>query len=52
MPLARTAAETAGTRLAGGRPSRAKALAVSCVTGVGVGYLTYKLLRSGSDENE
>jgi hypothetical protein len=39
------AAETAGRRLAGERPSRTRAVIAAGVVGVGAAVLTYKLLR-------
>jgi hypothetical protein len=43
------AAETMG-RLAGERPGRLRSLLVAAMVGVGSATLTYKLLRSGGDE--
>jgi hypothetical protein len=45
--MAGIAAETVGERLAGERPSRARALFVAGVAAAGAGALTYRLLRSG-----
>jgi hypothetical protein len=44
------AAETMGRRLAGERPGRLRSLLVAAMVGVGSATLTYKLLRSGGDE--
>lgn len=41
------AVETVSERLVGGRPSRAKALAVSVMAALAAGVATYKVLRSG-----
>jgi hypothetical protein len=46
------AAETAGKRLAGERPSAMQAFAVACVTAVAAGALTYKILRSGGSDDD
>ena len=47
---AQTAAETMGRKLAGERPGRLRSLLVAAMIGVGSATLTYKLLRSGGDE--
>lgn len=45
------AAETAGRRLGGERPSRIRAFATAAVAAVGVGVVVYKLLRSGEGDD-
>jgi hypothetical protein len=40
------AAEAVGERLAGGRPSRGRALVVAAAAGFATGVLVYRLLRS------
>jgi hypothetical protein len=47
--MTETIVETAAARLAGQRPSRARALLVAGAAAVGAGVLVYKLLRSGGD---
>jgi 2-methylcitrate dehydratase PrpD len=47
--MATAAAETVGSRLAGERPGRMRALATSTVVGFAAAALTYKLLRSGGE---
>jgi hypothetical protein len=49
MALGNTA-EAIVRRLRGQRPSRFRALVVSAGAGTGTGALTYKVLRSGSDD--
>lgn len=44
------ALETVSERLAGGRPSRSKAVAVSVMAALAAGIATYKLLRSGDGD--
>jgi hypothetical protein len=44
------AVETVSERLAGGRPSRPKAVAVSVMAAVAAGAATYKVLRSGDSD--
>ena len=46
-----TATETVVRRLVGERPSRFRALVVAAGAGIGTGTLTYKVLRSGSDDD-
>jgi hypothetical protein len=46
------AAEALGERLAGGRPSRGRALLVAGAAGVAAGVLVYRLLRSGETDDE
>jgi hypothetical protein len=43
---AETVGETVGARLAGERPSRAKAVLMAGMAGVAAAVLTYRLLRS------
>jgi hypothetical protein len=42
-------AEAAGERLAGGRPSRLRALVAAVAVGAGAAALTYRLLRSAPE---
>lgn len=44
------AVETVSERLAGNRPSRTKALAVSVLAALAAGVATYKVLRSGDGD--
>jgi len=47
-----TVGRAAAERVAGGRPSALRALAAAAVTGGATATLTYRLLRSESDESE
>jgi hypothetical protein len=44
--MTETVADTAATRLAGERPSRARALATAAIVGLGAAVVTYKVLRA------
>jgi hypothetical protein len=44
--------EAVTQRLEGDEPSRLRALGAAVIIGVGAGVLAYRLLRSGSDDDE
>ena len=48
----RTVGTAFAERITGQGPGRTRALAAAIVTGVAAGAATYKLLRSGRDEDE
>jgi hypothetical protein len=48
----RTLGTTVVERVAGGQPGRARAVAAAVVAGAATAAATYKLLRSGGDEDD
>lgn len=50
--MSEMAVEAVSERLAGGRPSRPKALMVSVVAALAAGVATYKVLRSGGGDRQ
>jgi hypothetical protein len=45
------ATETAAERVAGGRPGRARSLAVAGIAALATGALVYRMLRGGGETN-